>query len=39
MAPAITFHDVTRRYGDLVAVDHLSFDVAPGEPLSILHVT
>ena len=29
--PAISAQDVTRRFGDFVAVDHVSFDVAPGQ--------
>lgn len=29
--PAISALDVTRRFGEFVAVDHVSFDVAPGQ--------
>lgn len=29
--PAISAQDVTRRFGDFVAVDHVGFDVAPGQ--------
>ncbi len=34
--PAISAQDLTYRYGDLVAVDHVSFDVAEGEVLGFL---
>jgi ABC-2 type transport system ATP-binding protein len=29
--PAISAQDVSRRFGDFVAVDHVTFDVAPGQ--------
>ena len=29
----ISAHDLTYRYGDLTAVDHINFDVAEGEVL------
>ncbi|MXG89003.1 ABC transporter ATP-binding protein [Nocardioides flavescens] len=35
-ALAVEAVDVTKRYGDLVAVDHLSLSVAPGEVYGIL---
>lgn len=34
--PAIVAEDLTYRYGDLLAVDHISFTVAPGEILGFL---
>lgn len=34
--PAITAHNLTRRFGDFTAVDHLSFDVAEGEVFGFL---
>ncbi len=34
--PAISAQDLTFRYGDLLAVDHISFDVAEGEVLGFL---
>jgi daunorubicin resistance ABC transporter ATP-binding subunit len=34
--PAIEAHDLTKHFGDLVAVDHLSFSVSPGEILGLL---
>jgi ABC-2 type transport system ATP-binding protein len=34
--PAIDVHDLTRRFGDFTAVDHLSFDVQPGEIFGFL---
>jgi ABC-2 type transport system ATP-binding protein len=30
-APAVEVHDLTRTFGSFTAVDHVSFDVAPGE--------
>lgn len=35
-APAISVRDLTFRYGNLTAVDGISFDVAPGEILGFL---
>ena len=35
-APAIEVRDLRKRYGDLLAVDGVSFDVAPGEFFGIL---
>lgn len=35
-APDITVENLTRRFGDFVAVDHISFDVQPGEILGYL---
>jgi ABC-2 type transport system ATP-binding protein len=35
-APAIALEDLTRRYGRLVAVQHLSLDVRPGEIFGFL---
>jgi ABC-type Na+ transport system ATPase subunit NatA len=32
----IELHDVTKRYGNTVAVDHLSFEVRPGEVTGFL---
>ncbi|MFC9994029.1 ABC transporter ATP-binding protein [Nocardia sp. NPDC127526] len=34
--PALSCRHVTRRYGDLVAVDDLSFTIAPGETYGLL---
>ena len=33
---AISVHDLTRRFGDFVAVDHLTFDVGKGEVFGFL---
>src|SRR5713226_4706921 len=33
---AIAVHDLTRRFGDFVAVDHLTFDVRQGEIFGFL---
>jgi ABC-2 type transport system ATP-binding protein len=33
---AISVNDLTRRFGDFVAVDHLSFEVRPGEIFGLL---
>jgi ABC-2 type transport system ATP-binding protein len=35
-APAIEAHDLTRRFGDFVAVDRLSFDIRSGEVFGFL---
>ena len=35
-APVITARELTRRFGDFVAVDHLSFDVGAGEVFGFL---
>jgi len=34
--PAVTVRDLTRRFGDFVAVDHVSFDVEQGEIFGFL---
>jgi ABC-2 type transport system ATP-binding protein len=34
--PAIAVHELTRRFGDFMAVDRLSFEVAPGEVFAFL---
>jgi daunorubicin resistance ABC transporter ATP-binding subunit len=34
--PAIAAHDLTKHFGELVAVDHLSLSVAPGEIFGLL---
>ena len=34
--PVIQVHDVVKRFGGLIAVDHVSFEVLPGEVLGIL---
>ena len=34
--PAIEAHDLTRRFGDFTAVDHISFDIAEGEVFGFL---
>lgn len=34
--PAISVKDLTYNYGDNLAVDHISFDVAPGEVVGLL---
>ena len=36
--PAITITGLTKRYGDLTAVDHLSLNVQQGECFSLLGV-
>ncbi|MGB6907079.1 MAG: ABC transporter ATP-binding protein, partial [Methyloceanibacter sp.] len=35
-AARLTFEDVSRRYGDSLALDHVSLDVPPGEVLCLL---
>jgi iron(III) transport system ATP-binding protein len=35
-ASRLTFEDVSRRYGDGLALDHVSLDVSPGEVLCLL---
>ena len=35
-APAVEVHELTRTFGSFTAVDHVSFDVAPGEIFSYL---
>jgi len=35
-APAVEVHDLTKRFGDFVAVDRVSFAVAPGEVFGFL---
>lgn len=34
--PIISVHDLTYRYGDFVAVDHINFDVTPGQVIGYL---
>ena len=34
--PVITARELTKVYGDTVAVDHISFEVAPGESFGLL---
>ncbi len=34
--PAVQVHGLTKRFGEFVAVDHVSFDVAPGEVVGYL---
>ena len=34
--PSIEAHDLTKHFGDLVAVDHLSLSVPPGEIFGLL---
>jgi ABC-2 type transport system ATP-binding protein len=34
--PAIYVHDLTKQFGDFTAVDHISFQVAPGEIIGYL---
>jgi ABC-2 type transport system ATP-binding protein len=36
MNPAIYVHDLTKQFGDFTAVDHVSFQVAPGEIVGYL---
>jgi ABC-2 type transport system ATP-binding protein len=36
LIPAVTVRDLTRRFGAFLAVDHVSFDVAPGEIFGFL---
>ena len=36
MESIVTAKDLTKRYGSLVAVDHIDFDVRPGEMLALL---
>jgi iron(III) transport system ATP-binding protein len=35
-AAAIEFHDVTKRYGEVVAVDRISFRIAPGTLVTLI---
>ena len=35
-AASIEFRDVTRRFGDVVAVDRVSFTIAPGTLVTFL---
>lgn len=35
-APVISVNNLTRRFGDFVAVDHISFDVEPGQVIGYL---
>src|SRR5262249_61439144 len=35
-APAIDVHDLTRRFGDFIAVDRITFDVRVGEVFGFL---
>jgi iron(III) transport system ATP-binding protein len=35
-AASLTFEDVTRRYGETLALDHVSLDIAPSEILCLL---
>ena len=35
-AARLTFEDVSRRFGDGLALDHVSLDIAPGEVLCLL---
>jgi iron(III) transport system ATP-binding protein len=35
-AAQLTFEDVSRRYGETLALDHVSLDIAPGEILCLL---
>lgn len=35
-APMVALHELTRQFGDLAAVDRLSFDVAPGELFGVV---
>jgi ABC-2 type transport system ATP-binding protein len=34
--PIISVHDLTRRFGDFLAVDHITFDVEPGQVIGYL---
>ena len=34
--PAVRFEAVTKRYGNVVAVDHVGFDIAPGSLVTLL---
>jgi iron(III) transport system ATP-binding protein len=34
--PAVRFEAVTKRYGEVVAVDHVGFDIAPGTLVTLL---
>lgn len=36
MAPIISVHELTRRFGDFTAVDHISFDIEPGQVVGYL---
>src|SRR5436190_10571526 len=36
VAPAVAVREVTKRFGDVVAVDGVSVDIAPGEFFSLL---
>jgi ABC-2 type transport system ATP-binding protein len=35
-SPILSLHGVTKRYGELLAVDHLSLDIQPGEIFALL---
>lgn len=36
MVPIISIRDLTRRFGDFTAVDHISFDIEPGQVVGYL---
>ena len=36
MTPIISVHDLTRRFGDFLAVDHISFDIEAGQVIGYL---
>jgi ABC-2 type transport system ATP-binding protein len=36
MTPIISVHDLTRRFGDFTAVDHITFDIEPGQVVGYL---
>ncbi|MGB8711300.1 MAG: ATP-binding cassette domain-containing protein, partial [Methyloceanibacter sp.] len=36
VAARLTFEDVSKRYGESLALDHVSLDLAPGEVLCLL---
>ena len=36
IAPIISVHDLTYRFGDFLAVDHINFDVKPGQVIGYL---
>jgi ABC-2 type transport system ATP-binding protein len=36
MTPIISVHNLTRRFGDFTAVDHVNFDVEPGQVIGYL---
>src|SRR5947209_4688634 len=36
MSNSVEFHNVTKRYGDVTAIDDVSFDISAGETVALL---